>query len=97
MRPRRTWRAVQQAEHVQLDHAQPLLQGCVGCRAEQHQAGVVNQSVESAQLSDRALDRGGRIRLARDIGLEHKSRAALGADPVTSAAVPSRTRAISPC
>jgi hypothetical protein len=41
-------RAVQQAEHVELNHLLPLRQRRVGGRAEQHHAGVVDERVQPA-------------------------------------------------
>jgi hypothetical protein len=49
-------RAVEQAEHVELYHRLPFGQRRSDYGAQQHHAGVVDEGVEAAQLSDCALD-----------------------------------------
>ncbi len=63
---------VDQALEVEVDHPVPLLGGRVLDRAEQHLAGVVDDDVEAAQLVDGAVDRGDRLLLVGDVGLDRQ-------------------------
>lgn len=48
---------VHQAHEVDVDHALPVVQVRAGGGAEQHEAGVVDQRVQTAQALDGPLDR----------------------------------------
>ena len=49
-------RAVEQPEQVEVDHALPLLERRIDDRPEEHDAGVVDQRVQAAQLRHRGGD-----------------------------------------
>jgi len=89
-------RAVQQAEHVELDHLLPFLQRRADRRAQQHHPRVVDERVEPAQLGHRALNDFGRLRLVGDVGFQHQRDAAavtdVGRDRLQPVPAPRRQR-----
>ena len=68
--------AVEEAQYVQLDHPLPLFDRGVDDRAEQHDARVVDQGVQAAQLAHRAADGVLGLGLISDVGLDHEGRGA---------------------
>ncbi len=71
-------RAVEDAEHVGVDHPPPLLGLGVLDRAEQHHAGVVDEHVQSPELGVSPLHEGPRLVLLAHVGGHGDRLAALG-------------------
>ena len=67
-------RAVEQAEHVEPDHPLPLFERRVDDRAQEHDARVVDQRVQAAQLRHRGGDGALCLRRIRDVRLDHQRR-----------------------
>ncbi len=72
---------VEEAEHVELDHAAPLLHRGVHDGPEQHDPGVVDHGVEAAELEDGSLHHGPGGSLVGDVGLHHQH-VGIVADPL---------------
>ena len=87
---------VDQALEVEVDHPVPLLGGGVLDRPQQHLAGVVDEDVEAAELVDGALDRGDRLLLVGDVGLDRQRGVTvatdLGGQPLQPFQPPGRDR-----
>ncbi len=73
-------RAVEEAEHVDLDHLAPLAGVGALDRAEQHHAGVVDERVDPPEPVLRGLDEPARLLLGRDVDGDRGGRAALSLD-----------------
>jgi len=69
-------RSIEQPEHVDVDHAPPVLRIGAHDGAEQHHAGVVDQDVESAPLRLRLFHHSVGLHLVRDVGRDGQHRAA---------------------
>lgn len=67
---------VEETLDVEVDHPLPFLDVGIEGRAEQHQAGVVDDGVEAAELGDRALDQGLGGGAVGDVGLDRERLAA---------------------
>ena len=72
--------AVEKAEDVELDHLFPLGERGVDDRAEQHHAGVVDQRVQTPELTDGPCDGRGGLVLVGDIALQYQCRASATAN-----------------
>ncbi len=64
--------AVEEAEEVELDHSPPFLDRCTHDGAEEHDAGIVDERVQSPELVHGSLDRRPGLGLVGDVGLEHE-------------------------
>jgi hypothetical protein len=71
---------VQQAVQIQIHHPPPVVGLADVERTEQHDAGVVDQDVEPAELVDHPADGGPALLLVRDVGREGQHRSVLGGE-----------------
>ena len=75
-------RTPQQALDVDGQHPLPFLHGGVDGRAEEHDAGVVDERVESSELVDRALHERLGLCPVPDVGLDRQRPATALGDPL---------------